>query len=455
MLATWSEKDGTVTNSERRISLQRALFPLAGEARPDWWIISEVAARLGFAEAFDYSGSADIFREHAALSGYENNREGKVRDFTIAPLANISDAEYDGLEPLQWPLSDSGTGSGKEPPMLTASGLTASGKARFFKSGGFFTGNGRANFIATHVQRPLNAPGQCYPLLLNTGRVRDHWHTMTRTGLSARLNQHTDEPFLAIHPEDAERYQLHDRALCQISSEFGKAVVRVQVSDDQRRGEVFMPMHWTRQHSGTGFSGVLVNPVLDPVSRQPDLKHTPVAVEPYHTGQYGVLMTRERVAIGDIDYMTEVRIDNGYRYEMAGSNLDQLALFSRLRQYQKVEYTDNTLVERRLAWFSDTGLQTLWVSAPAVSSCDRQWLQSWFCQTASIEEAWWVLSGNPPRGEDVGRQVCACFGVGEKTTCRAIAEHGLTDPVQVGNHLQAGTNCGSCIPEIRELIERS
>lgn len=452
--APWSEKDGTVTNSERRISRQRALFPTAGEARPDWWMISEVAGRLGFAEAFNYSGSADIFREHAALSGYENNREGKVRDFTIAPLADITDSEYDDLEPFQWPLSAvQGDGSGALSDTQPVISTTAS-KARFFKDGGFFTGNGRANFIATDVLRPLNAPGKSYPLLLNTGRVRDHWHTMTRTGLSARLNQHTDEPFLAIHPTDAESYQLRDQALCQISSEFGKAAVRVQVSEAQRPGEVFMPMHWTRQHSETGFSGVLVNPVLDPVSKQPDLKYTPVAVEPYHTERYGVLITRERVAFGDIGYMTEVRIENGYRYEMAGSNLDQLSLFSRLKSYQKVEFTDNTVGERRVAWFSDAQLQAIWVSGQAISSCDRQWLQSWFCQTASIEEAWWVLSGKPPRGEDAGRQVCACFGVGEKTICRAIAEHGLTDPVQVGSHLQAGTNCGSCIPEIRGLIKR-
>ncbi|WP_419535613.1 molybdopterin-dependent oxidoreductase [Endozoicomonas sp.] len=456
--APWSEKDGTVTNSERRISRQRALFPLAGEARPDWWIISEVAGRLGFAEAFDYSGSADIFREHAALSGYENNPEGKIRDFNIAPLARATDSEYDALEPFQWPLSEDkvqGDFDGSRLSSITKPVMpNTESKARFFKEGGVFTQNGRANFIATPVHRPVNTPGKSYPLLLNTGRVRDHWHTMTRTGLSARLNQHTDEPFLAIHPDDAERYRLSDQALCQISSEFGKAVVRVQVSDAQRSGEVFMPMHWTRQHSESGFSGVLVNPVLDPVSKQPDLKFTPVAVEPHHAEQHGVLLTRERLAVRDIDYMTEVRIENGYRYEMAGRNLGQLALFERLKPCQKVEYTDNAVGEWRVAWFSDAELQALWITGPTVSTCDRQWLQSWFCQSASIEEAWWILAGNPPQGEDAGRQVCACFGVGEKTICRAIAEHGFTDPVQVGSHLKAGTNCGSCIPEIRGLIKR-
>ena len=453
--APWSEKDGTVTNSERRISRQRALFPLAGEARPDWWIVSEVARRLGFAEAFNYSGSADIFREHAALSGFENNGSGRVRDFTIAPMATITDLEYQTLDPFQWPLSENEYQGADSDSVLSRT----DSQSRLFSDGGFFTPDGKARFVATHFLQPLNAPGKCYPLLLNTGRVRDHWHTMTRTGLSPRLNQHTDEPFLAIHPEDAERNRLSDRGLCQVSSEFGKAIVRVQISDAQRCGEVFMPMHWTRQHSETGFSGILVNPVLDPVSKQPDLKFTPVSIMPYESEQYGVLFTRQRVMLSGVDYLTEVRSEQGFRYEIAGSALDKLPFFSQLNEYQKVEYRDSARGEFRSAWFSkenlDGGnLQALWVSGSVHSGSDRQWLQSLFGQSKTIEESWWILAGTPPRGEDAGRQVCACFGVGEKTICRAIAEHGFIEPEQVGEYLKAGTNCGSCIPEIRGLIKQ-
>lgn len=456
--APWSEKDGTVTNSERRISRQRALFPLAGEAKPDWWIISEVAHRLGFSKDFDYSSSAAIFREHAALSGYENASTGKIRDFNIGALANISDQQYQALSPFQWPLVVDSAAFNSEKGSLSEDPLASlSSQQRLFSQGGFYTSDGKARFVTTDFRSQPNAPGKTYPLLLNTGRVRDHWHTMTRTGLSARLNQHTDEPFLAIHPEDAERYQLSEQSLCQISSEFGKAVVRVQFCDTQRCGEVFMPMHWTRQNSETGFSGVLVNPVLDPVSKQPDLKFTPVSITPYEVEQYGVLFTKQRVKLPGVDYLTEVRSEHGFRYEVAGSALEKLSFFSQLNQYQKVEYMDSVQGEYRSAWFSNEKLdgeniQALWVSSAVHSECDRQWLQSLFGQSKTVEDSWWILAGTPPQGEDAGRQVCACFGVGEKTICRAIAEHELTEPEQVGDYLKAGTNCGSCIPEIRGLI---
>src|SRR5262249_56806908 len=97
----WGEKDGTVTNSERRISRQRRFLPAPGEARPDWWIVTQVARRMGFAAAFAYGCAADIFREHAALSAFEN---GGRRDFDIGALAAISDDAFDALDPVQWPL---------------------------------------------------------------------------------------------------------------------------------------------------------------------------------------------------------------------------------------------------------------------------------------------------------------------------------------------------------------
>ena len=434
--APWSEKDGTVTNSERRISRQRALFALTKESKPDWWILSEVARRLGYAEAFNYRCSADIFREHAALSGFENSANGRLRDFNIAPLANITDAEYEAMEPFQWPLV-----------VACEASSTNSGQSRLFSRGRFFTNNGKGNFVATAVPIPVNQPNKHFPLLLNTGRVRDHWHTMTRTALSPRLNQHTDEPFLAVHPEDARRFALQDQGLCTVSSEFGNAVVRVRISADQRCGEVFMPMHWSRQFSKTSFSGVLVNPIVDVVSKQPDLKFTPVHVTTYPVERYGVLFSREKADLSGFEFLTEVRSEHCFRYEVVGDS-------PVLSGLQSIEYVDNTHGEFRKLWFADAKVQAIWFSGTTYPQCDRQWLQSAFAKTMTINEAWWLLAGVPPQGEDAGKLVCACFGVGEKTICRAIAEHGLTSPEQVGEILQAGTNCGSCIPEIRALINR-
>ena len=301
------------------------------------------------------------------------------------------------------------------------------------------------------MHTPVNLPNTRFPLLLNTGRVRDHWHTMTRTALSPRLNQHTDEPFLAVHPEDAKRFQLPDQSLCKVSSKFGSAVVRVHATNKQRVGEVFMPMHWSRQLSKTGLSGPLVNPVVDTISKQPDLKFTPISVTPYPVEHSGILFCREKAFIFEnaefsgFQYLTEVRSEHCFRYEVVG----ELPV---INGYQGIEYVDDGLGEYRKAWFAGCRLQAIWLSGQANPHCDRQWLQSVFATTITTDEASKLLAGIPPLGEDTGKLVCACFGIGEKTIGRAIAENDINSPEQAGEILKAGTNSGSCIPEIRAII---
>ena len=173
--AAWGEKDGTVTNSERRISRQRRFLPLPGAARPDWWIICEVAQRMGFVEAFSFKSAAEIFAEHAALSAFENDG---ARDFDIGAFADIDAAQFDGMAPFQWPRQTESA-----PP-----------ETRFFADGRFYTPDRKGRFIAVtpRVERRTNSK---FPFVLNTGRVRDHWHTMTRTAKSQRLSQHSRGAF--------------------------------------------------------------------------------------------------------------------------------------------------------------------------------------------------------------------------------------------------------------------
>jgi len=182
--AAWGEKDGTVTNSERTISRQRAFLPLPGEAQPDWWIIAQVARRLGFETAFGYRGAADIFREHAALSAFENDG---TRDFDIgaSPLSPIR-SSTDSIR-VQWPAR---AGQPRQ-------------EQRFFANGGFYTPDGKARFIAPEPPALKEDTSAAFPLRLNTGRIRDQWHTMTRSGLSPRLATHLPEPFVEVHPDDA------------------------------------------------------------------------------------------------------------------------------------------------------------------------------------------------------------------------------------------------------------
>jgi len=226
--AAWGEKSGTVTNSERRISRQRSFLRMPGDARPDWWIICEVARRMGWGEAFAYTDPAAIFAEHAALSAFEND---DARDFDIGSCADIDADRYDDMLPFQWP-----SGAGRAPAQ------------RVFSDGCFSMPDGRARFVA--VEAPSRACGTAgFALTLNTGRLRDQWHTMTRTGKSARLSQHYAEPFVEIHPEDAARAHINDADLVRVSTGLGAILVRALVTPRQQIGSVFVPMHWSDENA--------------------------------------------------------------------------------------------------------------------------------------------------------------------------------------------------------------
>ena len=189
----WGEKSGTVTNSERRISRQRAFLSAPGEARPDWWIIGEVARRLGFGAAFGFTSAADIFREHAALSA---SRTTARAISTSARCARCRTAIS-----TPWRRCSGRSRQGGEP------------QARFFAEGGFFTNDFKARFIAPEMPALRTETTAARPLRLNTGRIRDQWHTMTRTGMSPRLGQHLPEPFVEVHPDDAARHRRRRRRL--------------------------------------------------------------------------------------------------------------------------------------------------------------------------------------------------------------------------------------------------
>ena len=439
----WSEKDGTVTNSERRISRQRALLSPAGSAKPDWWIVTQVARRLGFEQAFHYQSPVEIFREHAALSGFENNGE---RAFNISALANISAKDYDNFQPTQWGITPD----------------SPNGTARFFADGKFFTKSGKAQLIPITPRSPVNSPDKNYPLILNTGRIRDQWHTMTRTAIAAKLNQHKPEPFVEIHPDDAQRFELKTNQLAKIESRWGSMLARVQITDAQRESEIFVPMHWTAQQSSSGRMGALVNPVFDPISKQPESKHTPINISVYQPAWQGFVLSRRELKITEPEYWVKNKGDEFYRYELAGNKSPKnwanwarntlCANESIAPQWQ--EYADLTRGNYRSARFVDGRLESLFFVTKTDELPSRNWLMSLFVQTElSKVERLALLTGEPPKGvEDVGTIVCACFNVGEKTIQQAIKKHSLKTHQEVGNCLKAGTNCGSCVPEIKALL---
>ncbi|MEE4379578.1 MAG: nitrate reductase [Candidatus Competibacteraceae bacterium] len=433
----WGEKDGTVTNSERRISRQRALLPLPGEARSDWWIVTQVAQRMGFEQAFPYESPDAVFREHAALSGFENDG---ARAFDISSLANLSPAEYDALEPLQWPV-----------PANQPNGTT-----RLFGDGFYTTTDRRARFIAIDQRQPVNAPDAEFPLILNTGRIRDQWHTMTRTGKSARLSAHTPEPYAELHPVDA--VGIDDGKLIKLKSRWGQVLLRARLNDGQQPGSVFVPMHWSQEYAATGCIDAVVNPVTDPFSGQPESKHTPVCIMPYRPVWYGFVLSREPLNLSNSTYRVSVRGDGYWRYELAGETQpadwgDWARSLSQVSGWQWLDYADHAAGRYRAAAIAQERLQLCAFIAPQPLLPPREWLGGLFGQ-ATLEETerLALLAGRAATQNDAGPIVCSCFQVGLNTLTGAIREQGLVTTKALGETLRAGTNCGSCLPELRGLI---
>jgi assimilatory nitrate reductase catalytic subunit len=470
--AGWSEKDGTVTNSERRISRQRAFRAPPGEARPDWWMLTEMARRMGWEAAFPYRRPADIFREHAALSGFENDGS---RVFDIGALAGLSDDEYDRLEPVQWPLPRADRNASLPPAsveaerhLMRAGGPRSEAKRVFGAGEKFPTADGRARFVPTPYRPPAAVADRHHPFLLNTGRIRDQWHTMTRTGRLARLMAHQREPLLDIHPEDAARLGVVEGGLVRVESAHGETVLPVRLAAAQRRGEVFAAMHWTDSFSSAGPIGRLVPAATDPVSGQPELKLSAVRLTPLAPLWRGLVLRRGEMLPGGAYYWARVPLSRGQAFDLAGwvplpsgrgterwvlDLLDAAASSAEL-----VIYADPARGVFRYASFAEGRLAAcLFLARHAAGLPPRAALAALLGEAIAPDRRANLLAGTPPGGgaSDAGPTVCACFGVGLRALHEAIATRHLTSVAEIGAALRAGTNCGSCLPELHAILHQA
>jgi assimilatory nitrate reductase catalytic subunit len=436
----WGEKDGTVTNSERRISRQRPFLPAPGAARPDWRIVCDVARRMGFS-GFDYTRVAEIFREHASLSGFENHG---ARDFDLSALGTLDDRAYEALAPVQWPVT---------PDYPT-------GTPRLFESGGFFTPDRKARFIPVAPRAPKNATSRDYPLVLNTGRIRDQWHTMTRTGKSPRLMMHMFEPCAELHPDDARKVGIEDGALARLSSSWGTMVARVTVTAEQRRGCVFVPMHWNGEFAGDGLINTLVNPATDPISGQPESKHTPVKAEAYLPKWHAFILSRHEIERPQSGYWVSGRAGQCWRMELAiearppsWRDWARAQLRAEAPDIEWIAYRDPSIGRYRYASIRDGRLEGCVFIAQDHRLVSRSWLTSLFSEnTLSPTARMSLLTGQPlEAGEDIGSIVCSCFGIGQRQIAAEILK-GAANVEAIGRRLKAGTNCGACKPEIGKLL---
>jgi assimilatory nitrate reductase catalytic subunit len=436
--AAWGEKDGTVTNSERRISRQRAFLPMPGEAKPDWWIVCEVAKRMGHAAAFGFRSAADIFREHAALSAFENDGS---RDFDLGGVATIDDETFDALDPVLWPVRADGRRT-----------------TRFFANGAFYTPDRKGKFVAIAPPAPTDALSDAFPFRLNTGRTRDQWHTMTRTGKSPRLGSHAPEPFVEIHPGDAAALGVSDGGFAELGSRHGRCVLRVKFSEGQRRGSLFAPIHWTGETGPLGRVGDLVAPRTDPWSGQPEAKATPCAIAPVAFAHRGFVLSRDPVDLPEGTLWSRVALEGGYGYLFASD--DSAPVWSEFVSARfggnASEYADTQNGIYRAASLRDGRLQTcLFLSAAGAAPSWDALKALLGSRTLDDAQRRALLSGESLDGvAETGPLLCACFGVGVAAIRDAVTSGAAASIEEIGKLLRAGTNCGSCVPEMRKLIAR-
>ncbi len=446
---TWGENNGTVTNSDRHISRRRSFLPQPGQAKADWDIITEIAHLMGFGEHFPYHHVTDIFREHAALSAFENDvTTSSHRLFNIGALKDITYQEYEDLVIKPWPITE-------EFPQ---------GTKRLFTDRKFSTANGKAKFISVIPRMPKLKTNKEFPLTLNTGRVRDHWHTMTRTGGSARLSSHIYEPYVEVNLLDAMQFGLIDGALAHVNSTLKTSVLaRIHHSSKQQRGSVFLPIHWNNQYSGQSRVGDLIPAVVDPISGQPESKHAIVNIEQCNFTWHGFVLTTtpKKVKLEFADYWVRAKSIGLWRYELAGHQQPEewtkrahTLLSAGTKDENWIELYDKANNTYRAAQFKGSRLINCVFISASEKLPQRDWLISLFQKDKlSKGERASLLSGKPPTDQEVtGRIICACFNVGEKTIFNSIKENGLTTVDQIGECTQAGTNCGSCKSELQGIL---
>lgn len=427
----WGEKSGTVTNSERVISRQRALVPPAGQARADWQIITDVAGRLGFAKHFAYRGPADVFREHAALSAFENHGQ---RAFDIGALQHLSDELYDTMQPLRWPA-------------------TAAPASEPIANGRYYTGNGRARFVAV---TPL-APPQRDELVLNTGRLRDQWHTMTRTGGVPRLARHRDYFSIYLNAGEVTSRGLREGDLARLVNAGGAVTGLIAIDDGLPAGQCFVPIHWSDRFTAQGKVSALIPSITDPVSGQPQSKFAHVHLQSVAANSWGLVFTRDEIALQGLEYWSRIRVDGGYVSLLAdGGSTTAVATLLReqsgARPGNLVSYSDSEQGEIRELEFIDGEIRSaLFLTRDRRALPDQKWIAA--LGTTTLSTPHHLLAGLDSCARDTGRTICSCREVGEHEIAAAIA-NGASTVSALGQALRCGTQCGSCVPELKSLLQQ-
>ncbi|HYG12736.1 MAG TPA: molybdopterin-dependent oxidoreductase [Methylophilaceae bacterium] len=449
--ATWGEKEGTVTNSERRITRVHQAVTAPGMARPDWRIAVDFAQRLGAqlgragdaARLFPYTATEQIFDEH------RESTRGRDLDIT-----GLSYRLLDLQGPQQWPF---------------ATGASAGAK-RLYSDGVFVRPDGKARFVDTAYTGTAEKTDARYPLHLNTGRLRDQWHGMSRTGTVAQLFNHVEEPLISMNAADMERRSIRSGDLVKVSSRRGSLVLKAQASEELLPAQTFIPMHWGgRYMQGLG-ANALMPSNFDPTSKQPELKHAAVKVEKLYLpwrmtimrtcpdlallqrlrtllkhfdyascGLYGrdpgiVIFRASHIAPVEKELVAEIDTLLGMDDEMSMLNYnDAKRGISKRILVEDYQVTGVRLIGETLA--AD------WLKEIMTHGHFSDELRRWALAPLSVPPS------NQPRR---GKIVCNCLDVAENEIIEDIAIG--ADLMTLQAKRKCGTQCGSCVPELKRLV---
>lgn len=463
--AAWGEKEGTVTNSERRISRVRKAVPPPGQAREDWAIAVEVARRI---EARLRPGRATLFPYRSAQQIWLEHREStRGRDLDITGLS-WEILEREG--PQQWPYPE-----GAQAP-----------RARLYEDGNFATEDGRARFVAVPYRPVAEEIDARFPLRLTTGRLRDQWHGMSRTGTLGRLFGHTPEPCVELHPAELARRMLAAGDLVHVTSRRGSLVLPAAASEAVRMGEAFIAMHWGPEYvAGCGDEretfgvNALTVPALDAASKQPELKHAAVRIQkaqlPWRYVAFGLVPAARQLAL-----QFELRAHyHAFGYASCvpfGRDEDGAGLLFRAAATQPAESATLAAIEEALGLHEDVAalddarrrlrsrlrvragrIVAASIAGPAEALRAESWLRELLGRPPPLPAYRLLRPGAQPptQASPRGRIVCNCFDVSESDIARVLATANGDALAHLQAELRCGTQCGSCLPELRRSVART
>nr|WP_255490813.1 molybdopterin dinucleotide binding domain-containing protein [Spartinivicinus marinus] len=396
---------------------------------------------MGFSQAFSYSSEADIFKEYAALTGLKNKG---TRDLDLSLFTNLTTQEYHDFTPVQWPAIKN---------------TKQSNNKRFFADGKFYTQTTKAQFITVSYKPPATKTNSTYPLIFNTGRIRDQWHTMTRTSFIPKLCTHTPEPYVHINSLDATTFSIKHDELVQLTSHIGTLITRAKVSEKILSGQVFMPMHWTRMLSSSSHVSQLIAPNIDPFSGQPESKYTPVAISPWQYSCEAIVVVREKLTHKHFDYWIKQHIKGGYLYRLASRQSPENFYSKLLTQLKpdsassRLAFYDKTEQEFRYGFINDQQLHACIFIAPRLNHFDLAWLNELLTLNLQPALLHRLITNNKTNALFTEKTLCACKQVSKKTICNTIRQLQLDNTTAVSQATLAGSVCGSCIPEIQILLD--